>query len=240
VNYIVAAAQVRDYLALNSPGSSSRYSDQTINSNIEAAQSYLERECHRYFYDHPSVTWATTTLLQASVHLPGFRSFASVTWGGATLTVSTPLVQTPDPSAWGLLEPSEGVEDDYRLVVALQFRPWRVDGDRPWWYADSQWFDKALDSPFYPGNYGGGYAWTSMPNALIIVGDGGYAPGHEPAALKQIVKVLAAWYTMRPASVLSTLANTGGGGSLQYTELPAEVLEFVSDWKIGRQAASAG
>lgn len=240
MNYIVTPDQVREWLVLNSPGSSSKYSDETVGSNIRAAQSYLERECRRYFYDHPGVTWSGTTLLQAQVALPGFRSFTSCTWGATIMDVAIPGDGKTSPSAWGILEPTEGLEDGQALVVGIQFRPWRVDGDRPWYYADSQWWDKALDSPFYPGNYGGGYAWTSMPNDLIIVGDGGYEPGNEPWAVRQVVKTLAGWNTLRPASVLAGMANTGGGGSLSYTELPAEVLEFISDWKLGTQAQSAG
>ncbi len=240
MNLIVTSQQVRDYLQLNSPGSSSRYSDQTIGSNIRAAQSYLERECHRYFYDHPGVTWATTTLLMAQVDIPGFRTFTSVTWGGTTLSVAIPGDGNTSPSAWGLLEPSEGVGDAARLVTALQFRPWRVDSDRPWYYADRYWWDKALDSPFFPGNWGGGYAWTSMPNDLVIVGDGGYAAETEPEAVKHVVKVLSAWYTERPASVMSNMAVTPSGGNLEYSALPPEVLEFVADWKQGRQAVSVG
>lgn len=236
MNYIVTAAQVRDYLVLNSPGSTSKYSDETVNSNIRAAQGYLERECRRFFYDHPGITWSGTTMLQASMALPGFRSFTSCTWGGTTLSIAIPGDGNTSPSAWGLLEPSTGVEDGHRLVVGLQFRPWRTDGDRPWWYADAGWWDKGLDSPFYPGNYGGGYAYTSMPNDLLIVGDGGYEPGHEPDPVKQIVKVLAAWYTLRPASVLAQVANTGGGGSLSYPDLPPEVGQFIAQWKAGSQA----
>lgn len=240
MNLIVTPDQVRDYLELNSPGSTSRYSDATIGSNIRAAQSYLERACHRYFYDHPGVTWARTTLLAAQVSIPGFRSFSSVTWGGVTLSVGLPGDGNASPSAWGLWEPTEGLGDAARLVVALQFRPWRADQDRPWYYADAGWWDKALDSPFYPGNFGGGYAWTSMPNDLVITGDGGYAAGTEPDAVVQVVKTLAAWYTMRPASLMAQVAMTPGGGSLDYGEMPPEVMRFVADWKIGEQVASVG
>lgn len=241
MNLIVQPVQVREYLELNSPGTSSRYSDDTIGSNLRAAQSYLERECHRYFYDHPGVTWATTTLNVAQLALPGFRSFDSITWGGVAMTISTPLVQTENPSCWGYLEPSEGVPDDSRLVVAIQFRAWRVDNqDRPWYLVDRNWWDKALDSPFFPGNWGGGYAWTSMPNDLIITGDGGYAAGTEPEAVKHVIKVLASWYTMRPASIMGNMANTPGQGGIAYGELPPEVYEFVADWKQGSQVTSVG
>lgn len=240
MNYIVTAEQVRDYIELNSPGTSSRYSDQTIGSNILAAQEYLERETRRYLADHPGVTWAATTLNQAQVPIPGFRSFDSITWGQVALTLSTPDAPNPNASVWGLWEPSEGLTDSERVVVALQFRPWRVDNDRPWYFADSRWWDKGLDNPFYPGNWGGGYAWTSMPNDLIVVGDGGYAAGEEPFAVRHAVKVLASWYTMRPASIFGNVAMTPGQGGIQYGDLPPEVYEFIAIWKHGQQVASLG
>jgi len=238
VNYIVTPAQVRACLELNSPSTSSRYSDETIGSNIKAAQSDLEAATHRFLYDHPNVTWATTTMLQAQVALPGFRSIASATWGGATLSVALPGDGNTSPSAWGLWEAAPGIPDDQRLVVGLQFRAWRVDNDMPWYLADRLWWDKALDSPFYPGNYGGGYAWTSMPNDLVIVGDGGYEAGNEPEAVKDVVKIYAAWKTMRPSGLLGGIAVTPQGNTVDYTNLPAEVVDFIADWKIGPQVAS--
>ena len=239
MDYLVTPEQVREYLVLNNPGSTSRYSDQTIGSNILAAQSYLESECHRWFGNRVGVTWATTTMLQAQVSIPGFRRFDSAIWGGSELSIAIPGDGNTSPSAWGLWEQSPGVLDE-RLVVALQFRAWRVDNDRPWYYVDKGWFDKMLDSPFFPGNWGGGYAWTSMPNDLVITGDGGYTPGNVPWAVLQAVKVLACWYTMRPASLMGNMAMTPGGGSIEYGQLPPEVYEFIADWKIGRQVASVG
>lgn len=236
MNLIVTSDQVRDYLTLNSPGTSSRYSDDTINSNIRMAQGLLETRTHRFLYDHPGVTWATTTMIQAQVALPGFRSIDTITWGGASLVLTTPLAPVDSPSAWGLLEASEGIPDDQRLITGLQFRPWRVEGDRPWYYADALWWDKGLDNPFYPANWGGGFAWTSMPNDLVIVGDGGYTPGEEPWPLRMAVRAYAAWITMRPASIMADVAATPGGGSLAYTELPPEVESFVATYKQGTQA----
>lgn len=239
MNYIVTPGQVRDYLQLNSPGTTSRYSDDSIGSNIKAAQSYLESECHRFFYDHPAVTWARTTLLAAQVDIPGFRTFTSVQWGGVTLSVAVPGDGNTSPSAWGLWEQTPGL-DDTRLVIALQFRPWRVDNERPWYMADRNWWDKALDSPFFPGNFGGGYAWTSMPNDLVIVGDGGYAAGNEPWMLRQAVKELASWFTMKPAGLFAEMAATPGGGSIPYQDFPPFVVDFIMDNKIGQQVASVG
>lgn len=237
MNLIVTAAQVRDYLTLNSPGSTSRYSDDTIGSNIRAAQSALEAATGRFVYDHPGVTWATTTMLQGQVAIPGFRALTSVTWGRAVMNVGLPG-NDDNAGVWAIAEGGPGIPDGGGLYVALQFRAWRSEaGGRPWWFADSGWFDKALDSPFYPGNYGGGFAWTSMPNDLVIVGDGGYTPGSEPEAVKHAVKVLAAWYTMRPASIMADVAVTSGGQTLPYQEMPPEVRQFIAGWKLGEQQA---
>ena len=222
---IVQPSDVRDYLELNSPGSSSKYSDATIGSNILTAQSDLEQASGRFLCDHPGITWKVTTMLAAQVPLPGFRSFTSITWGGATLTEGSNVWGIPDAMQTG-------------VCVALQFRAWRADNDHPWWLADPLWFDKAMDSPFYPGNMGGGYAYTSMPNDLVIVGDGGPAPGNAPYSFRHAVKVLAAFFTMRPASILADVAITPGGGVLNYTDLPAEVKNFLRVWTIGRQAVS--
>lgn len=172
--------------------------------------------------------------------IPGFRTLTSVTWGNVTLDVCVPGDGNTSCSAWGLWENSVGLVDGTRLVIAIQFRPWRVDNDRPWYMVDRNWWDKSLDSPFFPGNWGGGYAWTSMPNDLVIVGDGGYAAGSEPADLKQAVKELASWFTMKPAGLFAGFANTPGGDSIPYNEFPPFVVEFIMDNKIGQQVASVG
>lgn len=233
---VVSPDTVRDYLRLNSPGSSSQYSDTTLGSNVRAAMQYIERKTHRFFHDHPSVTWATTSMLDTQVSLPGFRTIASCTWGGTVQTVAVPGQQVEHPSAWGLWEPSEGVGDGQRLIVALQFRPWRTDASGPWWLADPGWFDKGLDSPYHPANWGGGWPTSSMPNDLVIVGDGGYAAEHEPEPYLNAVKVLAAWYTLRPSSVLADVSLTPGRNELTYDQMPEEVYEFIADWKAGRMA----
>lgn len=240
MSLVVTTGQVRDYLELNSPGSSSKYSDDTIGSNISAAQSRLEKETHRFMVDRTGWTWATTTMLRAQVPIPAFRSFTSVTWGGSALTVGIPGDGNTGPSAWALAD-----EINSGVYTALQFRAWRVDSQMPWWLADSKWYDKALDSPFFPGNYGGGYAWTSMPNDLIIVGDAGWDStlpvdsfGGYPSHFLHAVKVLASFFTMRPASILADVAITPQGGVLNYTRDAPEVAQFIADYKIGSQAVS--
>jgi hypothetical protein len=237
VNYIVTAGQVRDYLELNSPGSSSKYSDDTIGSNLRAAQSMLEQKTHRFLFDRTAFTWATTTMLMAQVQIPGFRSFTSVSWGGSVLSVGLPGNDL-NASCWAIAEQAPGVE--FPLYTALQFRAHRAESTMPWWIADPGWFDKGLDMRSYPGNWGGGYAYASMPNDLVILGNAGYAPGTEPDALRHAVKVLASFYTMRPASVMANIMLTAGGAGLTVDQLPPEVIEFVYDWKLGTQVVSVG
>ena len=240
MNLIVTPEQVRQYLQLNEPGSTSSYSDDTIGSNIRAAQRFLERATgDRYLYDHPAVTWATTTMQAAQVALPGFRTITTATWGGSTLSIAVPGDGNDSPSAWGLLDPAAGT-DDTQLIIGLQFRAWRVQGGMPWYYSDPLWWDKNLDNPFFPGNLGGPYAASSLPNDLVIVGDGGYVAGEEPFDLRHAVKILAAFYTKRPDSVLAGVSVSPDGVALIYRDLPLEVRDFIADWRIGEQVVMVG
>jgi hypothetical protein len=229
---VVTPTQVRDYMSLNTPPSSSRYSDETIGSNIRAAQSKLEFETHRKLVDVSDFVYRTTTMIRAQVPIPGFRTFDTVTWGGATMSVGFSSTD-PNTSCWAI--PDDLMSGTY---VALQFRAWRADSDAPWWLSDPLWYDKLLDSPFFPGNRGGGYAWTSMPNDLYIKGSAGWAPGEEPDTFLQAVKVLSAFYTERPGSILADVAITPSGAVQQYSQLPPEARDFIADFKIGLQVAS--
>ena len=224
---IVFASEVRDWLDLNSPGTQSSYSDATIGSNIIAAVAYLEHKTGRFLADRGVVSWVIpgATMLRAQVAIPGFRTFTSVSWGGASLTVG--YSAGTSASCWAVPDQLNSI------YVALQFRAWRADSDRPWYLADSNWWDKALDSPFYPGNWGGGYAWTSMPDDLVIVGEVGYPAGGEPYDVRMAVKALAGFETLRPRSILADVAITPAGGILNYSRLPNEVVEFLADYKLG-------
>ena len=242
ISLAISAQDVRDYLGIDVDGNS-RYTNATIGSNIRAAQSKLEKDTHRFLVDRPAYTWSTTTMLAAQVAIPGFRNFTTTTYGGATLSVSKPGDGNTSPSAWA-------VPDDLNTgtFVALQSRPWRADSEMPWWLTlggQNSWFDQAADNPFDPRNRGGGYAWTSMPNDLVIIGDVGWDPtlgvdeyGGYPSAFLQAVKVLAAFYMKRSDSILADVAITPQGGILNYSRLPDEVRSFIADFKIGSQARS--
>ena len=224
----VSAAQVRAYLSLEAgnPTNSPSKSTEQIESNILAAQEVLERATGRLFVNRPATTYTATTMLRAIVPVPGFRAFTSVSAYGSALVVNQAVWPLPDAQNSG-------------IYTALQFRPFRGDLHE-WWIANPQWWDAALDNPFYPGNYGGGYAWTSMPNDLSVVGDGGYAPGSEPFSWLLAVKQLAAFYTLQPAALLAATIVTSQGGVISYADLPDTVVNFINSWRTGQQAVSVG
>ena len=224
----VSVAEVRDYLQLepNNPTGNSSMSDGQIESNILAAQETLERATRRWFVNRTGATYTTTSMLRAIVPIPGFRNFTTVTWAGSSLVVNQAVWPLPDVQNTG-------------IFTALQFRPFR--GDMAGWYrANPQWWDQGLDNSFYPGNYGGGYAYTSMPNDLIVVGDGGYAPGAEPFAWRLAVKQLASFFTKQPASILANTVITAQGGIINYADIPSTVAAFITSWQAGQMAVSVG
>lgn len=225
----VSATSVREYLQMNTDATSitnSSIPTSQIESNILAAQETLERMTKRWFVDRPAVTYTDTSMLQPILPIPGFRTFTTVTWSGSTLVQDQSFWALPDVQNTG-------------IYTAIQFRPIRADM-REWWYANPQWWDRGLDNPFYPGNYGGGYAYTSMPNDLIIVGDGGYAVGTEPFAWLLAVKQLAAFFTKQPAAILADTIITAQGGVINYADMPATVVNFATSWMAGRTAVSVG
>jgi hypothetical protein len=224
----VSVAEVRDYLQLeaNNPTGNSTLSDGQIESNILAAQETLERATRRWFVNRTAVTYTTTSMLRAIVPIPGFRTFTTVTWSSSTIVQNQSFWAIPDVQNTG-------------IYVGIQFRALRADTDR-WYLADRNWWDKALDNPFYPGNYGGGFAWTSMPNDLVIVGDGGYAAGTYPFAWLLAVKQLASFFTKQPASILAETLITPQGGVINYASLPPTVQGFITSWTAGQQAVSVG
>lgn len=224
----IAVQTVLDYMALNSPGSTSQYSSGTIGSNIRSAAASLEKATQRWFMDRSTTTWTTTTNGRAAVYLPGFRSISGVTLQTAPLYDSQSFWALPDAQNSGIL-------------TGLQLRPFTSQSRDPGarWLANPNWFDIAADSPFYPANYGGGYNLTSLPNDLVVSGNGGYTDANLPEAFLDAVKIWAAFKTMRPSSLLADVAITPTGGVVNYSQMPAEVANFIQEWRIGAQAEAA-
>jgi hypothetical protein len=214
----VSVAEVRAYLSLNAPGTDSKYSDATISSNIMSAGWTLERACGRLFGD-VTATKKFSTDGRAQMYIPGLRTATSVTLQGTTLTADTTYWLLPDDQQTG-------------VYTGIQFRAFRgpSSGGR-WWLGNPEWFDRNLDSPFYPGNYGLG---GTLPNDLVIAGDWGYSTIPDPVLLA--TKALAAWYTLRPDALLSGARFTPDGNIFDLSKYPTEVQAFITDWKTGEQA----
>lgn len=224
----LSVGQVLEYMALNQPGSTSQYSSATVGSNIRSAAAALEKATQRWFLDRPAVTWTTTTNGRAQVYIPGFRSFTSVTIQTAPLVTGNSYWALPDAQNSGI----------YTGMQLRAFTSQSRDPARPW-LANPNWFDVNADSPWYPANYGGAYAQSSLPNDLVIVGDGGYLDADLPEPYLEAVKIFAAFKTMRPASLLADVAITPQGGVINYSQMPAEVQAFIANWRIGETAVSA-
>ncbi len=221
---IITPDSVRSQLKIE--GTGDQWTDAIIGNYILSAISALEQATRRYLVNRPGATVTFTSMVRASMPLPGLRTPTSVQYVGSALTTDAYWL-LPDAQQTG-------------VYTGIAFRAYRQEGERPWWYADPGWFDKALDSPFYPGNYGGGWAFASMPNDTIIVGDWAWEPTFEPAAVMHAVEVLSEFYCLRPPAILADSAITPQGGIVSYASMPPEVQAFVRDWRAAPTAVSIG
>lgn len=221
---LVTADQVRAIVNLN-VDATSRYTDQTINSNIRTSLEFLEQSAGRYFYDRPSITLVLTSNGQAQVALPGLRTVTSVTWNLTALTLDQTYWLYPDELRVG-------------MYMAVGIRPFVSRPEGPTWLASPQWFDRGLDLHRYPAGLGfGPYDQGSLPGDIVVVGDGGWAAGTYPSALLDAVKIDAAWKTLRPAALFSGGSGTGDGNVFDLSAHPVEVQQFVKLWRYGQTQA---
>ena len=229
---------VRDYLDLNTPGSSSQYSDGTIGSNILMAQSQLEQLTGRYFVDRTftvDAPWYGTTNNRQQIPLPGFRSFDLIARNGSPLVPFESVWPVPDSMQTGVFT---GLA--FRAATGPDFWPGQQGTPYGPWITNPQWFDQSADSPFFPSNLGGGIFLTSLPNDLTIAGQAGYSADTIPFAFLMAARAGAAWLTMRPASIMTSVAITPQGGVLTYSDSPPEVRDFIASWKTGQQMVGVG
>lgn len=213
---LCSVASVREYMALNSSSSDSKYSDDTIGSNIKAAGWYLERATGRRFADRTE-TLKFTTNGQAFLPIPGFRTVTSVTLQGAALTADSTYYLIPDVQQTG-------------VYTGVQFRAFSNRGND--YRSNPEWFDRNLDR--YPF---GSPGFTSLPNDLSIAGDTGYTDAALPEPVRHATKVLAGYYTKRPDSILSGGITTPDGGIFDLSNLPIEVQSFIAEWRVGSYAS---
>lgn len=205
--YPITEGQVRAYLDVE--GTSGKYLTETIGSNIRASLSFLERATGRQFEQQNATSKTFTTNGMAALRIPDLRSASSVTLQGSALTA--------DETYW-LISDNRGIN------TTIQFRAFGQGGSASY-LSNPQWFDRNLDRDWY--RYGGG----SLPNDLVIAGNWGHDP--YPNDFLHAAKVLAAFYTKRPASVLADVAITAEGNELRYGQLPVEVREFIKAWAHG-------
>jgi hypothetical protein len=220
---IITAASVREYMELNSPGSTSKYTDATLGSNIRASQGMLERWTSRRFED-VTATLTFSTDGRAFLPIPGLRSATSVTNQSTTLVADETYYLLPDTQQTG-------------VYTGIQFRAFRTSGTNgPWWLSNPEWFDRNLDHPHYPANRGES---MTLPNDLVIAGSWGWTDALMPEAVRHAVKVLAGFLTLRPDALLTGGRFTPGGDVIDLSQFPIEVQAFVADWKVGSFAQSA-
>lgn len=209
----ITAADVRT--AANMTGTTGRYSDAVLGSNILTAQSLLQGATHRLF-DPGSGTKRFTTEGRASMAIPDVRSVTSVTLSSATLDADSTYHLIPDARHSG-------------VHTAIQFRTFGRRGG-PWYLSNPEWFDRNLDH--WRAN-----EYTSLPNDLVITSDQwGWDP--IPYDVLHGVKVLAAWLTKRFDGLLAGAVQTPEGSILDYTQWPVEAQEVRRLYLGGEQMAA--
>ena len=215
----VPVSAVRDYLGQTS--TTGRYSDANLGSNIRAASGFLQKTTGRQFEQQDATLKTFSTYNRAIVHIPDLRSVDSLTLDGSALEANETYHLLPDRRSSG-------------IFTAVQFRIPDTTWNHAWYLADSQWFDKGLDLRKWSG-------YTSEANNLLITGDWGYLTGSEPSMPEELLhatKILAAWYTLRPDSVLANISVSPDGVVSQYGQLPPEVVSFLAEWSLGEQATA--
>lgn len=226
---VVQVQDIRDIIRANNPNiTDSTLTDGVIGSNLRASQAFIERATNRYFADRPTQTYVYSTNGAPYIDIPGVRTVTAASWpAGVTLdlTAGTGTASLiPDAQQTG-------------VYIGIQLRPFvRVGSGGPWWRSSPEWFDRNLDSPYYPGNYGGGDGlFAGIPNDLSISGDWGYADADLPEPFRDAVKLLAAWKTLRPGSLLSGVSTTAEGNVIDLSNMPTEVQMFISEWRLGSE-----
>jgi len=225
VTQVVTAQADRDMIGITT--AAGQWADTPLNSHILSAQETIERDTGRWFIDRPATTWTGTTNGRAQVYVPGFRTVTGVTLLTAPLVANASFWALPDTLQTGI----------YTAIQLRAFVSQSRDPSRPW-LANPNWFDINADSPYYPGNYGGVWGRTSLPNDLVVSGDGGYLTANLPNPFLDAVKFLSAFYAARTQAILADVAITPAGGVLNYSQFQQEANHFIAAWKLGEQAVS--
>lgn len=207
---------VRDRIDLNADATS-KYSDQSIGSNIRMASWMLQRATNRRFADSTE-TLKFTTNDAAYMTIPGLRTATSVTWAGAALTADTSYWLIPDNQQTG-------------VYTGIQLRGFRTREDGPGYLHYSDWFDTNKDNPKWGGRL------ASLPNDLVIAGTWGYLDADLPEPARTAATDLAAFITKYPDALLAGTIQTANGGSIDLSAWPLTVQAFIAEWRVEQGVA---
>lgn len=200
---LVTLTEIKEYIGLVGTGD-----DALIASIASNATNVAERHTGRVLAVASNVTRYYSTNGNASLVVhdrPFSDSSRVVRLGGVTLT--------EDTDVWFLPDRRYG---DITTTVQLRY----FDTSAPYWYkAESQWFDRNLDS----GRYSGG-----TPNDLVITGVEGHPDitGDTHLALLE----LCSWLYFRAKSGASGLAVVAT--DLDLSSLPTVFQQWVEKWRV--------
>lgn len=214
----ISADDVRGYMGTTE--TVNVWSDASLGSNIIAAQSFLQRRTGRQIEALTGATKTFSTEGRTYLTIPDLRTVSSVALNAAALTADQSYYLIPD-------------RHDTTIYTGIQFRAFQGRTE-PAWRHGSEWFDRGYDLP----NRTSPVSDSALPNDLVITGDWGWVP--IPAEWTQATKVLSAFYTKRPDSVLADVEITPAGNARIFSGLPLEIKEFIMDWRLGEAIIPSG
>lgn len=215
MSQFATAAELRTYLDVQS--TTGRASTTNLDLMLQSASDFLERATGRIIASSPSNTQRTfSTYGRAAVTIPDLRTVSSMTSQGTTLVAD---------STYHLIPSRQQPVSGDTIYTGVQFHAYnRYD-----YRANPEWFDRNLDQWRWPGGY-------SLPNDLVITGLWGWTS--TPPQWKLATLVLAGYEYKRPDSLLANVAITPEGGVLNYGDMPPEVSELITMWRLGEQVVS--
>ena len=215
MSQFVTAQELRSYLGIEA--TTGRASNANLDLFAQAASDFLERATGRIIASSPSNTQRTfSTYGRAAVTIPDIRVVSSATLQGTTLTAD---------STYHLIPSRQQPVSGDTIYTGVQLHAYsRYD-----YRANPEWFDRNLDNWRWPGGY-------SLPNDLVITGLWGWA--NTPPQWKLATLVLAGYEYKRPDSLLANVSITPEGGVLNYGDMPPEVAELITMWRLGEQVVS--
>lgn len=218
----VTPEDVRAYLGTQAD--SGKWTEANATDSIKAATAYLATVTARQFTRFTGIKQFSTNGM-ASLTIPDLVSATEVLQDGVALIEKSSYWLLPDAKQDG-------------ISTGIQLRSYSAIGDGPWYMGRSDWWDRGLDMP-NPLHYG------SAPNDLAIDGTWGYDEHTDTPVGGEVflpddaafaIKVMAAFYLLRPDSVLGNVSVTPEGAVRTYTQLPLEVRAFIDEWRLGAQA----